>query len=338
MSLPTTEEVRAARERIKPFVLLTPLLRAEGLDRPGYRVFLKPECLQRTGSFKVRGAWNALLALDAQTRERGVVTHSSGNHGQAMALAAREAGMMDRKQPYPCAVVMPKSAEPSKVEKVKALGAEVLLVGDASEERRAKAQALAAERGATLIPSFDHPQVMAGQGSLGLEIMDQWMGQPSRTRRLALVAGPVGGGGLMGGTGLALRSRGFSNRIIGVEPETADDMRQSLAAGKRVAIPPPQTICDGLRSQTPGELTFAAFQQAKLEMVAVSEDQVRRACYRLLEAQKLLVEPSGAVAVAAWLGGAIAVEPDPPPEKAGDAVLILSGGNVAPATVAAWRA
>ncbi len=332
---PTGEELRLARERLKPHIYATPLLRAEGLERAGRRVFIKPESLQRTGSFKIRGAYNALLSLSPEARARGVVTYSSGNHGAALAFAAQELGRSERGQPYPCTVVVPEGASLAKTARLKPLGAEVVVCGKTVEERKAKAEALAQSGGRELIPSYDDARVICGQGSLGAEIMDQWMALPSRTRRLYLVAGPVGGGGLMAGTGAALRARGFGGRVVGVEPEDAADTQQSLERGQRVSIGPSQTICDGLRATTPGELTFPILKKCLERVVTVGDPQVVQAVAWLLLDMKLVVEPSGAVAVAAWMSAVLSdsAHDSQSPEHAGDVVLIVSGGNVDPKIV-----
>jgi len=325
---PSGEELRTARDRIRPYVNMTPLLRAEGLERGGRRVFIKPENLQRTGSFKVRGAFNALTSLAPDARARGVITFSSGNHGTALAFAARELGQQERNQPYPCTVVMPEGASAVKVANVKALGAEVIFAGTTVAEREAKARELAAEKGLEVIPSYDDPRIICGQASLGVEIMDQWMAHPSHLRRLYLVAAPVGGGGLLSGTAASLRARGFSGRIVGVEPESANDTQQSLAAGKRVTTPVSDTICDGLRSTTPGAYTFPILKQCIEGVVTVSDAHVVQAIAWMLTEMKLLVEPSGAVAVAAWMTGALYNPASP--QDPGDVVLVVSGGNVDP--------
>ncbi|HYF49630.1 MAG TPA: threonine/serine dehydratase [Planctomycetota bacterium] len=332
---PTSDELRQARERLKPYVLMTPLLRAEALEIHGRRVFIKPENLQRTGSFKIRGAANAILSLQLDARDRGVVTFSSGNHGAAVAFAAREIGNADRGQPYPCTVVMPENASRIKAERVEMFGAEVVYYGKTVAERQAKAEELARQSGKDVIPSYDDRRVICGQGSIGPEIMDQWMGFPSRTRRLYIVAGPVGGGGLMGGTSAALRARGFSGRIVGVEPETANDTEKSFAAGEQVETPLSDTICDGLRSTMPGELTFPILKKCVDSIATVSDEEVQTAMKWLLSEMKILVEPSGAVAVAAWMNGKLSIhEHDPQnPDFAGDVILIVSGGNVDPAAV-----
>jgi threonine dehydratase len=335
---PTVEDFRAARERIKTCIALTPLLRADGLQRNGRHVFIKPENLQRTGSFKVRGAFNALASMTPEQRAKGVVTFSSGNHGTAVAFAARELGLREQNQSYPCTVVMPERASPTKVANIQALGAEIVFHGATVADRRAKAEEIATSGSREVIPSYDDRRVICGQGSLGSEIMDQWMGLPARTRRLYMVVGPVGGGGLMAGVSAALRARGFSGRVIGVEPNDANDTQQSLAKGERVSIDPPMTICDGLRSTTPGALTFPILRKCLESIVTVSDDQVRAAMGFLLSDMKLLVEPSGAVAIAAWMAGLLDNGDHDPksPEYGGDVILIVSGGNVDPKLALSW--
>ncbi|HEY3321869.1 MAG TPA: threonine/serine dehydratase [Planctomycetota bacterium] len=333
---PSGEELRLARERIKPYVLLTPLLRAEGLERDGRRVYIKPENLQRTGSFKVRGAFNVLASMSPEARARGVITYSSGNHGAALALAAKEMGEHERGSPYPCTVVMPDGANSVKAERIKRAGAEIVICGSSVEDRKAKAHELAKADGREVIPSYDDPRIICGQGTLGSEIMDQWMAVPSRTRRLYMVAGPVGGGGLMAGTSAALRARGFSGRVIGVEPAEANDTQQSFAKGERVPIKLPVTVCDGLRSTIPGEITFPILKNCLESVVSVTDEQVLDAVMWMLHEMKLLVEPSGAVAIAAWMTGALDRKDHDPNEHAGDVVLIASGGNIDPELALSW--
>jgi len=335
---PSGEDLRQAKERIKPYVLMTPLLRAEALERGGRRVYLKPENLQRTGSFKVRGAFNALTSLPQEVRQKGVITYSSGNHGSAMAFAARELGLAETGAPYPCTVVVPERISPAKLARIQSYGAELVHAGTTVEDRKAKAEELGAAGGREVIPSYDDSRIICGQGTIGAETMDQWMGMPSRTRRLYMVAGPVGGGGLMAGISASLRARGFGGRIVGIEPEDANDTQQSFAKGERVSIPSPMTICDGLRSTTPGKLTFPIMKKCLEGIVAVSDEQVLAAVTWLMAEMKLLVEPSGAVAVAAYMNGLLDNPSHDPasPDHAGDVVLVISGGNVDPKTVLGW--
>jgi len=316
---PTAADFAVARARIQPHVIQTPLLRAEFLERGSGRVCVKTENLQRGGAFKARGAFNAVLSMPVEQRARGVVAFSSGNHATAVALAARDVGRADRGSPLPCTVVMPDDSVPQKIARVRELGAEIVFHGKTVAERQAHAESLAKQRGQTVIPSYDDAAVICGQGTLGGEILEQWAAA-RECGRLTLIAGPVGGGGLMAGTSAALRFQGFAGQIVGVEPETADDTARSFAAGNRVSIPMSQTICDGLRSTTPGALTFPILRKHANAIVTASDEAVRRATLALLNELKILVEPSGAVVVAAWMTGALKTED-------GDAVLILSGGN-----------
>jgi len=335
---PSGEDFRQARERLKSCINHTPLLRAEVLERDGRRVYIKTENLQRTGSFKARGAFNALASLPIEARQRGVIAFSSGNHGAAIAFAAQELGMQECGQGYPCTVVMPERANPVKVARIKSYGAEVIYSGSSVEDRQKKAEDLSQADGRTVIPSYDDSRIIVGQGTLAGEMMDQWMGLPSRTRRLYLFAGPVGGGGLMAGVSSGLRARGFGGRIVGIEPEDANDTQQSLAAGQRVSIQCPMTLCDGLRSTTPGALTFPILKKCLEGIVTVSDEEVLAAVTWLLNEMKLLVEPSGAVAVAAWMNGKLnhPEHDSESPEFAGDVVLIVSGGNVDPKLALSW--
>lgn len=327
---PDVRDFLEAMGRIRPYVHETPLLRAEHLDCSGHRVYLKPENLQRTGSFKVRGGFNAMQVLSSEERERGIITYSSGNFAQALALAAREVGETERGEPYPCTVVMPEHAKPMKVERTRAIGAEILFAGTTTRDRELRAKEIAAERGLSVIPSYDDPHIIAGQGTIGIEILEQWKRLSQRSEQLALVAGPVGGGGLFSGTAAALRTQGYAGDLTGVEPEAADDTYQSMNAGKRITIPAPQTVCDGLMSIVPGAITFPVLQKSEVRMVTVTEKEIKAASYWLLDQMKLLVEPSGAVTVAAWKSGRLE------PTSAGDTVLILSGGNTDPALIAGW--
>lgn len=316
---PTPADFTAARERIERYVIQTPLLRAEFLERGRGRVFLKAENLQRGGAFKARGAFNAVLSLTPEQRARGVVAFSSGNHATAVALAARDAGIAERGAPLPCCVVMPSDAVPQKIARVRELGAEIVFHGSTGAERQARAEEIARERGRTLIPSYDYAAVICGQGTLGAEILAQW-NAARKNEILGLVAGPVGGGGLMAGTSAALRQTGFAGQIVGVEPATADETARSFAAGTRLGGSMSMTICDGLRATIPGELTFPILRKHVNAIATASDEEVRRAVFLLLHEMKILVEPSGAVTVAAWMNGALSID-------SGDAVLILSGGN-----------
>ena len=316
--LPTAERMAAALAALRPSVRETPLLDSPVLAREAgaARLFVKAEGLQRTGSFKLRGALWRLMQLDGDARARGVVAFSSGNFAQGLAAAGRELGV-------PVTIVMPVDAPDAKRRATEALGAEVVLShhGDAPREVVAAALArdLAAERGLTLLHPFDDAEVVAGQGTVGLEALAQ-MAEAGAVPDV--VVSPVGGGGLMGGVSLALRAAHPGVAIWGAEPEGHDGMGRSLRAGERVAAPGGPTVCDALQAPMPGVATLAACQAAGVAGVAVADGPVMRAMARAFEELKLVLEPSGAVALAAVLSGAVPV--------AGKVVLVIaSGGNIA---------
>lgn len=311
MNLPTPREVRDAAARIAPHLRRTPVLTHPLLDAAaGARVFVKPECLQRTGSFKLRGATNAVLRLDAAQRAAGVVTHSSGNHGQALACAAAQQGVR-------ALVAMPADAPAIKVESTRRWGAEVTFFDRATTDRETLAARLAAERGGVVVPPFDHADVIAGQGSVALELLED---SPAPLDALAVC---TGGGGLVAGCALAAPE---GVRVWGVEPEGWDDTARSLAAGERLRNDGRgSTFCDALLSMRPGEITFA-INRARLAGVAVvSEAEVRAAMRFAFLHLKLVVEPGGAVALAAVLAGRV---------RGGAIGVVISGGNVDPAAFA----
>ncbi len=294
-------DVLDARRRLGQRVRRTPVV---VLDRLG--LLAKCESLQGIGAFKIRGATNAVLGL----RPAGVVTASSGNHGMAVAAAAAAVGI-------PAVVVMPDNATAYKRAAVVRLGAEVVTSPPETEARNAAAATLAAERGLTLIPAYDHPLVIAGQGTCGLEIAEQ-------VAQAATVVVPVGGGGLISGIAVALRdTMGARVRIVGVEPEDGDDTVRSLRAGRRVSVAAPRTICDGARNTTPGELTFPIVEALVDDILAVTDAEVVEAV-RALAAAGLVVEPTGALAVA----GALRVRA--PGHRPGPTVCVVSGRNIAP--------
>ena len=298
----TASDVEAARERIATTVRRTPILPLDGLGR----LVAKAESFQRIGAFKARGATNALFAL----RPRGVVTGSSGNHGQALAWAAQ---LLD----IPAVVVMPEGSTEHKRAAVRALGARVVEAPAGTSERNRVAAEIAAAEGLTYVPPYDHPLVIAGQGTAGLEIAED-------VPDVARVLVPLGGGGLLSGVAIALRSRlGAAVRIVGVEPEAGDDFVRSLAAGRRVEVPPPATICDGARTQSPGELTFPIVRDLVDEVVTASDDEVVDAVRRLAAAG-LVVEPTAALAVAAALRMGLDRAPGP-------TVCVVTGRNISPA-------
>jgi threonine dehydratase len=305
----TVEDVQAAAARIAGRVHRTPVLTSATLDeRVGATIFLKAEHLQRAGAFKIRGATNAIRSLDPDRLARGVVAFSSGNHAQAVALAAREAAAA-------ATIVMPSDAPSSKLHATRAYGAAIVTFDRANDDREAIATELAERDGSTLIRPYDDPAVMAGQGTCALELVDQ-TGAPE----ILLV--PVGGGGLIAGCAAVAEAASPQAQVIGVEPEVADDTRRSLGAGVRMEIAPPETIADGLAVTSPGRLTFPVIQRLVDDIVTVSEQQIVDAMVFLFERLKIVVEPSGAVGVAALLAGCL-------PDASGRTVgVILSGGNV----------
>jgi threonine dehydratase len=282
-------------------------------ERVGATIALKAENLQRTGSFKLRGALAKLSAL-GDACAAGVVTASAGNHGQAVAYAARARGI-------PCHVFMPLHAAVAKVEAASELGAEIHLVGESVEESLAAARQHAEQAGMTFVHPFDDPEVIAGQGSLGLELLQD-------VPDLAAVIVPVGGGGLASGLAVAVKSRRPEVRVIGVQAEACAAIAESLAAGQAVAVPSAVTIADGIAVKRPGGLTLKLIEQWVDEVVVVSEDEVAEAMVFLLERTKLVVEGAGAVGVAALLAGKLSLPPQAP------VVVVLSGGNVDPGLLA----
>lgn len=303
---PTADGVATAAKRIADSVAATPLL---PLDWEGRRVWIKAECLQRGGSFKLRGATNRLLLLSDQERRRGVVAFSSGNHAQGVALAARRMGVS-------AIIVMPRDAPAVKVEATRAAGAGIVFYDRACESREAIAARLAAESGATLVPSFDDVDVIEGQGSVGVEIAEQLGRAPG------MILVPCGGGGLSAGIALALPEA----ELVVVEPEGWDDMARSLEAGRivRVAEPAPPTRCDALQTLRVSPLTFGALQDAGARGVAVSEAEIATAIAFAFRSLRLVVEPGGAVALAALLAGKAGGLPEA-------TVVVVSGGNIDPA-------
>ncbi|WP_327087095.1 threonine/serine dehydratase [Nonomuraea sp. NBC_01738] len=295
MTLVTLEEIQAAAERVRPVVVRTPLV-------PMGEAWVKPESLQRVGSFKIRGAYNAAVTTPSP---RGLVTHSSGNHGQALAYAAKLLGL-------PCVVVVPEGTRQVKADAIRGHGAELVIVPP--DQRLAAAAELEAERGFTMIPPYDHPAVIAGQGTIGLEIM-------ADLPDVEVVLIPVSGGGLASGIASAVKALGPKVKVYGVEPELAADARESLRAGHVVTWEPERTFrtsADGLRAGL-SELTFAHLSARLDGIVTVSEDEIGAAVAHLARRTRLIAEPSGAVATAAYLSGRV-------PE--GRTVTILSGGNV----------
>jgi threonine dehydratase len=302
------DDVRAAAERIRPLARITPVMTSAGFDREaGTRAFFKCENLQRGGAFKIRGAANLILALPPQAVARGMVAYSSGNHAQATAIAARHVGAQ-------ATIVMPEDAPRSKMEATRGQGATVVTYNRFTENRESIAAALLKETGATLVPPFDHPLIMAGQGTAALELL-------TGTGPLDALIAPVGGGGLLSGCATIAKALNPSIRVFGAEPEGANDTFLSLRAGERVTVEHPDTIADGLRASRPGELTFPILRRLAERVVLVSEEEIRATVKFLLLRLKILVEPSGAVSAAAVLFRKL------PPEVRSVGV-VLSGGNV----------
>ena len=304
-------DVEAAARRLEGIAVRTPLLRLP-LDGD---VYVKPESLQRTGSFKFRGAYNALVSTPFAAIERGVVADSSGNHAQGVAAAAALVGV-------PATIVMPENAAPVKVARTAAWGAEIVRCANSSDERRRVAAEIRDTHGLEYVPPFDDGRIIAGQGTVGLEIA-----KALPDVRTVVVC--IGGGGLVSGVATAVRALCPNARIVGVEPELAADAQQSLREGRIVTWPAAdvtRTICDGVRTQALGELTFAIISSLVDEIVTVPEAAVLEAMRWLAFEAKLLVEPTGALALAALQTGAVASE--------GPTVLVVSGGNVDPALAA----
>jgi threonine dehydratase len=310
---PGLAEFERAREVVARVARRTPMESSRFLaERLGLPVYLKCENLQRTGSYKLRGASNRIAALSDAERARGVVAASAGNHAQGVAYAARELGIR-------ATIFMPVGVALPKLDATRAYGADIVLVGDSIGETIEAAEAFAAESGAVMIPPFDHPDVIAGQGTLGLEILEQ---APDATT----IVVPIGGGGLAAGIASAAKQQaakeGRPLRIVGVQAENAAPYIASLAAGEPRQVPVVPTIADGIAVYRPGELNFAIIRDTIDEVVTVTEDDIARALLVLLERAKLVVEPAGAVAVAAMMTGAV--------QSDGPVVAVLSGGNIDP--------
>lgn len=316
----TANDVNDARIRIGPDAHRTPLLSSRTLgELAGGRVLLKAENLQRVGAFKIRGGLSAVRNLSDEQLSRGVVTYSSGNHGQAVALAARLSGSR-------AVVFMPETAPAGKVAAARGYGADVRFAGTTSVDRRREAERLAASEGLTVVPPFDHPDIIAGQGSVGLEILEQLEELATEFASAApdhlLV--PVGGGGLLAGVSLVLKEARPDVRIHGVEPEAANGLYRALAAGEPVDTPVAPTIADGLCPLRIGSLPFEIVRERVAGSILVTDAEIRKAVHFLLTRARLVVEPSGAVGVAALLSGKLKL-------GGGVAVVVLSGGNADPA-------
>ncbi len=303
--------IRAAARRLGGIAHATPVLRSTLLDAAtGARVLLKMESFQRTGSFKFRGAYNRIAQLSPAERARGVAAYSSGNHAQAVALAASLVGST-------AVIVMPEDAPPEKLDATRSYGAEVVTYDRYREDRAEVAAALVAERDLTMVPPYDDLEVMAGQGTAALELV-------ANAGPVDVLVVPVSGGGLIAGSATAVKGSYPATRVVGVEPAAADDTRQSLEAGRRITLPEvPRTIADGLQVSAPGELTFEVNRDLVDGIETVTDDELVEAMVFLFERMKLVVEPSGAAGVAALLAGRI---PGVDGKRVG---VIVSGGNVA---------
>jgi threonine dehydratase len=296
-------DIRLARERIKEVAIHTPLLAAKFGPQ---NVYFKCENLQRGGAFKFRGAYNNLAELAPDVRARGVIAYSSGNHAQAVALSAKLFGV-------PATIVMLAQSVAEKVAQTKAYGAEVIYGGDSSEEIRVCAERIAAAHGMTLIPPFNHPGTIAGQGTAALEILED-------LPEAKAVVVPIGGGGLISGIATAVKELRPSVRVIGVEPEGAPTLFESLRAGRLVTLTGTNTIADGLKPVRAGDLTFEAVRRYVDEVVLVPDTTIMEAVAQLVKLEKLVVEPSGAASLAAVRAGKIVVS--------APTVCVLSGGNI----------
>jgi threo-3-hydroxy-L-aspartate ammonia-lyase len=303
------EDVVAAAARLDGVAHRTPVLTSRTLDgEAGSSIFLKAECFQRGGSFKIRGAYNRISTLDPGRLAAGVATYSSGNHAQAVAIAAGLVGAR-------AVILMPEDAPPSKVAATRGYGAEIVTYDRYREDRTELGERLARDRGMALVPPYDDPMVMAGQGTAALELIED-------AGPFDVMMAPIGGGGLIAGCGTVARARLPGVEVIGVEPEAGDDTKRSLAEGRRVRLPEvPATIADGLQVDTPGRLTFEVNRQVVDGVVLVSDQEILAAMVFLFDRLKIVVEPSGAVAVAALLAGKVEAEG----RRVG---AILSGGNV----------
>ena len=317
--IPTVADVKDAYERLRDVVVRTPLLRNDELDkRIGAPVYVKAEPLQLTGSFKMRGAYNRISRFTDEEKARGVVAFSSGNHAQGVARAAKLLSI-------PAIIVMPSDAPKVKVEGVQRDGAEIVFYDRFKESREEIARDIAEKRGCVVVPSYDDFYVMSGQGSCGIEITQQF---PLETPPQALICG-VGGGGLISGVSLAAHDKWPETRIVGVEPQAADDHARSLITGERETNPADATsICDALMSPSPGELTFAINKHHLSAIALVTDEEAREAVRFAFKHLKVVAEPGGCVSLAALLAGKVDLVPDEP------VIIVLTGGNIDPQMMA----
>jgi len=316
----TLEQIKVAQQRLRGIAVHTPLVQYFALASEKAmegQLWLKPESLQAVGSFKLRGAYNKIASLPEHERQRGVISYSSGNHAQGVAYAARALGVK-------AVIVMPRNAPKLKVDSTAAMGAEIVTVGPASTERMKKAEELAREHGYAIVPPYNDEQIIAGQGTVGLEILQD-------CADVDLVLVPVGGGGLISGVSAAIKLSGSKARVIGVEPELANDAQQSFRKDEIVELPPERvssTLADGLRTQSVGPVNFEHIRRFVDDIITVTEDEIRTAMRRIIANARIVAEPSGAVTFAAWLFHRQEI---PESKKA---VAIVSGGNVEPQLLA----
>ena len=316
MVLPTFSDVQAAAQRLRGVAHVTPVLRSTTLDQRHHAQFsFKCENLQRMGAFKFRGAFNALSRFDAGQRQAGVITFSSGNHAQAIALSARLLGM-------PAVIVMPLDAPQAKLSATRAYGAEVVLYDRFTQDREELTRKLSAERGLTLIPPYDHPDVIAGQGTAAMELFEQ-------VGELDLLLVPLGGGGLLAGSALAAHAMSPACRVFGVEPEAGNDGQQSLRAGRIVRIDTPKTIADGAQTQHLGEYTFGVIKNHVADVLTATDQELIESMKFLAERMKMVVEPTGCLGLAAACHGKVPLQG----QRVG---ILLSGGNVDLHRLAQW--
>jgi len=316
----TLSDIHFAQTRLLGVAVRTHLIEFEPLDSDCRRLFLKPENQQPIGAFKLRGAYNKIASLSQEDRKRGVITYSSGNHGQGVAYAARTLKIR-------AIIVMPNNAPVIKREATAALGAEIVLVGHGSAERQLKAEELAAEHGYVIVPPYNDEQIIAGQGTIGLEILED-------LPEVETVLVPVGGGGMISGIATAIKLSKPSVKVIGVEPELAADAQASMRAGKIVQFPAgdvSRTIADGLRTQSIGPINFEHIRRYVDDIVTASEDEIRKAVRLLAVNPGTIAEPSGAVAVAGFLFRRAQLP------KTNVAVAIISGGNIDPKMLDEFR-
>ncbi len=319
----TLSDIQQAQQRLRGVAVRTPLIpyfppaSTDNADSARGQLWLKPESLQPIGAFKLRGAYNKIASLSEEERRRGVISYSSGNHAQGVAYAARALGVK-------AVIVMPRNAPRLKLESTAALGAEIVTVGAASTERLQKAEELAQQHGYVIVPPYNDEQIIAGQGTSGLEILED-------CPDVDLVLVPSGGGGLISGVSAAIKLSGSNAKVVGVEPELANDAQQSFRKGEIVQLSAERvssTLADGLRTQSIGPINFEHIRRFVDDMITVTEDEIRSAMRRMAMNVRVVAEPSGAVAFAAWLFHAKEL---PESQKA---VAVVSGGNVDPQLLA----